>query len=279
MAPDDVEAGRFARADPLPEPELALVAGELVDSHAHLDLLPDVEDVLARAARAGVRRVVTIGVDPLSNEWAVTASGSHPNVWATVGLHPHDAKLTGSEVRAAMERQAHEPRVVGVGEAGLDYYYDHSPRAQQREVFAWQVGLAHRARKPLVIHVRDAFDDLFSILEEEGPPSRIVFHCWSGGPAEATRALAMGAVLSFSGTLTFKNAQPVREAAQLTPLDRMIVETDAPFLTPMPYRGKRNEPAYVGVTARALAALKGVAAADLARATSENAAAVFDLHA
>jgi TatD DNase family protein len=197
-------------------------------------------------------------------------------VWATVGLHPHDAKDQSEAVMKMLEHLAMtEERVVGVGEAGLDYHYDNSPREQQRAVFAEQVAMAKRVGKALVIHSREAWDDTFEILAAAGPPDRIVFHCFSGGPAEATRALDAGAFLSFAGVVTFKNAGDLREAARITPLDRMVVETDSPFLTPVPHRGRPNEPAYVAHVADAIAAVKGVPADEVARATGENAARLF----
>lgn len=249
----------------------------IVDSHAHLDMLSDPDGALARAAETGVEAVVTIGVDEASNEWAAEAAASRANVWATVGLHPHDAKARTDALMRRLEALAALPRVVGVGEAGLDYHYDHSPREQQQAVFREQIAIAKRVSKALVIHTREAWDDTFRILSEEGPPSRLVFHCWSGGPAEVPRALDLGAVLSFSGTVTFKNASALREAAALTPLDRIVVETDAPFLTPVPHRGKRNEPAYVVNTLSFLAELWGVPLDEAAAATTSVAAGLFAL--
>jgi TatD DNase family protein len=248
----------------------------LVDSHAHLDMLEDLDDVLVRMREAGVAGCVTIGVDRTSSRWAVRTARARRDVWATVGLHPHDAKDWTPELGAELDSLAAEDRVVGVGEAGLDYYYDSSPRATQREVFSWHLDLARRVGKTLVIHCRDAFDDLFAILEA-APPPPIVFHCWSGGPSQAERALALGAVLSFAGTVTFKNAEPVREAARMVPLDRLLVETDAPFLTPVPLRGRRNEPAYVRHTAEFLAELKAVDSEELAAASTRTAEAVFGI--
>jgi TatD DNase family protein len=249
----------------------------IVDSHAHLDMLEDLDAVMARAHEAGVSRVVTIGVDAASNEWAASAAASRPDVWATVGLHPHDAKDRSEAVLARLEELARSPRVVGVGEAGLDYYYDRSPRDEQQAVFREQIAIAKRVGKALVIHTRDAWEDTFSILAAEPPPERLVFHCWSGGPAEVPRALDLGAVLSFSGTVTFKNAGDLREAARLTPLDRLVVETDAPFLTPMPHRGKRNEPAFVVHTLALVAELKDVSLEDASAATTENVERLFGL--
>jgi TatD DNase family protein len=246
----------------------------LVDTHCHLDML-DVDGAVARMLEARVERAVTIGVDLASSEWAVRAAEDHPQLWATVGLHPHDAKARTDTLMARLEELAAHPRVVGVGEAGLDYHYDNSPREQQRASFAEQIALAKRAGKALVIHSRDAWDDTFAILEREGVPDRLVFHCWSGDADHARRAVAMGAVLSFSGTVTFKNANDLRDAADSTPLEHIVVETDAPFLTPHPHRGKRNEPAYVRFVAEEIARVKSVPIDAIEQATSANAANLF----
>ena len=246
----------------------------LVDTHCHLDML-DVDAVLDRMTAAGVDRAVTIGVDLSSSEWAVRTAEEHPELWATVGLHPHDAKDRTDALMARIEELAAHPRVVGVGEAGLDYHYDNSPRDAQRTSFVEQIALAKRAGKALVIHSRDAWDDTFMILDDEGPPERTVFHCWSGNAEHARRAVAMGAVLSFSGTVTFKNAGDLRSAARATPLERIVVETDAPFLTPHPHRGKRNEPAYVRFVAEEIARVKSVPVDEIERVTTENARSLF----
>ena len=246
----------------------------LVDTHCHLDMVEDLDGALERMRAGGVERAVTIGVDRASSEWAVRAARSHNQIWATVGLHPHDAKDQSDELLSYIEQlAASEDRVVGVGEAGLDYHYDNSPREQQREVFAKQVEIARRVGKALVIHSREAWDDTFAALADA--PERVVFHCFSGGAGEARRALDLGAYLSFAGVVTFKNAEALREAAALAPLDRIVVETDSPFLTPAPHRGKPNEPAYVSLVASAIAVVKGVSEDEVARATSENAARLF----
>ena len=246
----------------------------LVDTHCHLDLL-DVEGAIARMLEARVERAVTIGVDLASSEWAVRAAEEHPQLWATVGLHPHDAKARTDELMARIEELAAHPRVVGVGEAGLDYHYDNSPRDAQRASFAEQIALAKRANKALVIHSRDAWDDTFSILEREGTPERFVFHCWSGDASHAQRAVAMGATLSFSGTVTFKNANDLRDAADVTPIERIVIETDAPFLTPHPHRGKKNEPAYVRFVADEIARVKSLGLDEVEQVTTRNAANLF----
>lgn len=250
----------------------------MIDSHCHLDMLDDLDGALERMCADGVERAVTIGVDVVSSEWAVRAARQHPDsVSATVGLHPHDAKEGTDGALARIEALASDPVVVGIGEAGLDYYYDRSPRPEQQRVFRWHIGLAKRVGKALVIHCRDAWEDLFGILEEESPPDRVVFHCWSGSVESAQRALALGAVLSFSGSVTFKNAPKLRATAEAAPLDRIIVETDAPFLTPEPHRGKPNEPAYVRFVAERIAGVKGVPREEVERATTKAARALFSL--
>jgi TatD DNase family protein len=238
-------------------------------------MLEDLDDVLGRMRDAGVERAVTIGVDLASSEWAVNAAAAHSPLWATVGLHPHDAKDRTDALMERLEELAARPRVVAVGETGLDYHYDNSPRDVQRAVFAEQIGMAKRAGTALVIHTRDAWDDTFAILEREGVPERTVFHCWSGDADRARRAVDLGATLSFAGTVTFKNADALREAAVATPIERIVVETDSPFLTPQPHRGRRNEPAYVRLVSEAVAGLKRIAAAEAERVFSENASRLF----
>ena len=247
----------------------------LVDTHCHLDSLEDLDGVLERMHAVGVGRAVTIGVDRSSSEWAVATANARPDVWATVGLHPHDAKDRTDELLARMRELAGDPRVVGVGETGLDYHYDHSPRDVQREVFAEQIALAQDTDKALVIHTREAWDDTFDILERESVPERTVFHCWSGNAEAARRAIDLGCVLSFSGTVTFRNADDLRDAARVAPLDRIVIETDAPFLTPHPHRGKRNEPSYVRFVAELLASVKGVDVATIEEHTTRTAARLF----
>jgi TatD DNase family protein len=248
---------------------------------------------LARAAAAGVERVVCVGTGPatsaaalaLADESAVGRLGpAAPALWATGGLHPHDAAEGTGEVLRQLEAAitagasvADGGRLVAVGECGLDYHYEHSPRDAQRRAFAEQVAFANRHGLALVIHARDAWDDLFDVLGAEGVPERTVLHCFTGGPDEARRCLDAGMFVSFSGIVTFKNAGDIREAVGLVPLGRMLVETDSPFLAPVPHRGKANEPAFVGLVGEAVASVKGVAPAVVARATSGAARAVFGL--
>ena len=247
-----------------------------VDSHCHLQYEGITEDALAAAAAAGVGRIICVGTDAPQSERAVEVARAHPGtVWATVGLHPHDAKQGVDGIVGLLDA----PEVVGVGECGLDYYYDHSPRDVQRQAFVAQIALAHERGLALVIHTRDAWDDTFAVLRSEGVPERTVVHCFTGGPDEARLALDLGAHLSFSGIVTFKNAADVRAAAVLAPLDRMLVETDAPYLAPVPHRGKPNQPAFVTLVGAALAALRGVPVEDVEQATWANTAAVFGLPA
>jgi TatD DNase family protein len=263
-APQADQYGRPPAPDPEPLPATAF------DSHCHLNLLPgQVSGVLARAAAAGVTRVVTVGTDLPSSYWAVACAADHGPVYAAVAIHPNDTvAVSGSvaEKEAAREEiaaLASEPRVRAVGETGLDYYWDDAPHELQQEWFRAHIAIARQAGKALMIHDRDAHEDVLRILEEEGPPERVVFHCFSGDAAMAKRCVAAGYVLSFAGTLTFKNAQPLRDAAAAVPADAVLVETDAPFLTPMPNRGKSNSPAQVVHTLRALADIKQIDLAEL----------------
>ncbi len=208
------------------------------------------------------------------------ATAEGVELWATVGLHPHDAVDGVNTLDRLLTREL-DPSVpdrtvvVGIGECGLDYHYDHSPRPTQREAFALQIELAHRHRLALVIHTREAWDDTFAILGAGGVPDRTIVHCFTGGPDEARRCLDLGTYLSFSGVVTFKNADDVREAAALCPLDRMLVETDSPFLTPVPHRGTLNEPSRVPLVGSAIAQLKGVETRLVAECSTANARAVF----
>jgi len=245
-----------------------------VDSHCHPQLdatTGDPEAVLDRARAAGVAALVVVGTDLATSREAVALAEAHADVFATVGLHPHDAGRLPDEWDALADLAAH-PRVVAVGEAGFDYHYMHSDAPAQDAAFRAQIRLAHALDTALVIHSREAWDDTFRVLAEETVPSRTVFHCFTGGAPEAERALDLGAALSFSGIVSFKNADDVRAAAALCPPDRMLVETDSPYLAPVPYRGKENEPAYVAAVGAALAAAVGrdvaVVAAQTAAAAS-----------
>jgi TatD DNase family protein len=249
----------------------------LVDSHCHLDdprFDADRDAVLERALAAGVERMLTIGTGegPPDLECAIRLADRYDAVLATVGVHPHDASQADAGVWREMERLLAHPKVVALGEIGLDYHYDKSPRDQQRAAFVEQMRLACDARKPIVIHTREAWEDTWRLIEEHWRPSGLggIFHCFSGGPVEARRALDMGFSLAFGGIVTFPNAAGVREAAGMVPLDRLLVETDAPYLAPASMRGRRNEPSFVATTAHRLAELRGEPFEALAAATTAN---------
>jgi TatD DNase family protein len=246
-----------------------------VDSHCHLQSLTGGADAaVARAREAGIEWMVCVGTDLTTSRQAVELARRHTDVHATVGLHPHDASHLASEWEG-LAALARDDAVVAVGEAGFDLHYEHSPRAEQQHAFRAQVRLARELDRTLVIHSRQAWDDTFGVLEREGVPTRTVFHCFTGGPDEAGRALALGAFISFSGIVSFPGADPVRAAAAVCPPDRLLTETDAPYLTPVPHRGRENEPALVPVVGEALARAVGRPAPEVAAATTRNAAWVF----
>jgi TatD DNase family protein len=244
-----------------------------VDAHCHLQLAGGAEHV-ARARDAGVDWMVCVGTDLATSQEALEIADAEPDVYATVGLHPHDASKLAAEW-GMLEPLSAVERCVAIGECGFDLYYEHSPRDEQETAFRWQIRLARDRALPLVIHSRDAWDDTFRVLDDEGVPAATVFHCFTGGPAEAVAALDRGCHLSFSGIVSFKNAHALREAARLAPADRILVETDSPYLAPEPYRGKTNEPAYVVAVGEALARARGVDVVEVAAQTRENAARVF----
>lgn len=261
-----------------------LTAGaRLIDSHCHLDFEDfgaDRTAVFARAARAGVETMITIGASsrPGANERAVALADQHTNTFATVGIHPHEASTVTDEIIAQLAQLANNPRVVGIGETGLDYHYDQSPRAQQRDAFRRFVSLARTTRRPLVVHLRAADDDAITLLREERAHEiGGVIHCFSSDARSARAFLDLGFYLSFSGIVTFKTADDVRAAAAITPADRILVETDAPFLAPIPFRGRRNEPALVAQTAITLAALRGESIEAFAHNTVVNTKRLFAL--
>jgi TatD DNase family protein len=253
-----------------------------VDAHTHLDACGATTPELLvaamdRAAAVGVTRAVTVADDLPSARWVTAAATWDERVAAAVALHPtRTAALTDDDL-AEIERLAAHPRVVAVGETGLDYYWDYSPPAAQQRAFRWHIGLAKRLDKPLMIHDRDAHADILRILAEEGPPATVVFHCFSGDAAMARECVDAGFVLSFAGPVTFRNAPALRAAALLVPDDQLLVETDAPFLTPHPHRGRANEPYCLPWTVRALAVLRSVSDERLASCARRNAERVFRL--
>jgi TatD DNase family protein len=257
------------------------MALDLFDTHAHLhfpDFDADRDAMLERARDAGVTRIVTIGTEPESSRAAVAMAARQAAVWATVGIHPHDAAEGDAAALAEIERLAAEPRVVAVGEIGLDYFRNLSPREDQHRVFRALLGTARRARKPVVVHCREAHDDVLRILDEE----RVadvggIMHCFSGDVAVARRCLDLGLLLSLAGPVTYPNARALPDVARFVPADRFVIETDCPFLPPQGYRGKRNEPAYLALTAARVAELRGERLEALAERTTANACALLGL--
>ncbi|TWE30406.1 TatD DNase family protein [Prauserella muralis] len=253
-----------------------------IDSHTHLDACgaataADVTAILDRAESAGIARVVTVADDLAAARWAAQASTWDDRVYAAVAIHPTRTKEFGDAERSEVERLVTGERVVAVGETGLDYYWDYSPPEAQQEAFRWHIDLAKRAGLPLMIHDREAHEDVLRVLDEEGPPETVVFHCFSGDAEMARRCVAAGYVLSFAGTVTFRNARALHEAARLVPAEQFLVETDAPFLTPHPYRGRPNEPYCAAYTVRGLADLREERIEDVADAVRRNAERVFRL--
>ena len=248
----------------------------LVDSHCHLDgkaFDADREAAIERARAAGVDVLVAVGSGdgPPDLEAGIRLAEAYPFIYATVGVHPHDAAKATAETWTELLALAAHPKCVAVGEIGLDYHYDFSPRAVQRAAFEQQLEAARASAKPVVIHTRKAWDDTLAILGEHWDGRRGgIFHCFSGGPAEAAQVLELGFHVSFSGIVTFPKATEMQEAARMVPAERLLVETDAPYLAPIPYRGKRNEPAYVVETARRLAELRGVPFDELCATTTAN---------
>jgi len=269
-------------APPPPEP-----LAPLVDAHTHLDACgahdsDGVREIVERAAAVGVRAVVTIADDLASARWVTRAAGWDPRVYAAVGLHPTRADSLDAPACAEIEALAAQPRVVAIGETGLDWYWPGrlegcAEPAAQRAAFAWHIDLAKRTGKPLMIHNRDADAGVLDVLRAEGAPDTVIFHCFSSGPAMARTCVDAGWVLSLAGTVSFKNAAELREAARLIPPGQLMVETDAPFLTPHPYRGAPNEPYCLPYTVRALADATGRSAEDLACDLTATAARVYGL--
>jgi TatD DNase family protein len=247
----------------------------LTDSHCHLDdkqFDVDREETIRRALDAGVEKMLAIGTGdgPPDLECAVRLAEAHSFVYATIGVHPHDAKKASAETFDRMRELAKHEKVLAIGEIGLDYHYDFSPRDVQREVFATQLELAREAGLPIVIHTREAWDDTLEMIRAMGQAVRGIMHCFTGNKEQARQALDLGFHLAFGGVLTFPKAEEVREAARMTPADRLLVETDCPYLAPVPHRGKRNEPAYMVETVKRLAAVRGEDVEQLAERTARN---------
>jgi TatD DNase family protein len=260
--------------DPLPAPGA-------FDSHSHMDIMGlPVDGVLAAARAVGIGRVVNVGCDLPSSRWSVSCAAEYEGVYAAVAIHPNEtAAVDGrrGEVLAELMSLAAQPKVVAIGETGLDYYRDHSPPAVQREWFRAHIGIARRTGKTLMIHNREAHTDVLAILADEGPwpPYSVIFHCFSGDARMAERCAEAGYVMSFAGNATFKNAGPLRAAAEVAPPELILAETDAPYLTPVPHRGKPNSPAMTAHTVRFLAELKGMDVAEFCAYLQSTGARVF----
>jgi TatD DNase family protein len=262
-----------------------------VDSHAHLEMEQfdaDREQVIARAQAGGIETIVAIGsgTGPGSLDCGIKLAEKYAFIYATIGIHPHEAKLANNTDFEELADLAKRPKVIAWGEIGLDYFYDHSPREIQQRVFLRQLELARTAKLPIVIHCRpadsseNAWEDCLTLLEEHWGASSLggVLHCFTGSWAHAKRALDMGFMISFAGNVTFPKAQPIRDAAQQVPLDRLLIETDSPFLAPVPHRGKRNEPAFVKEVARQLGELRGLSTDEMGLQTAKNFYRFFSLH-
>jgi TatD DNase family protein len=255
----------------------------LIDSHAHIqskEYAGEAEAVIARARAAGVETIIAVGGagDMSSNSEAVALAARFENVYATVGMHPHDAKDVGAGELKTLSELAGRPKVVAVGETGLDYFYNHSPHDVQQRVFAQFIHMARATKLPIIVHERDAALQAAELLRVEGGGElRGVIHCFTGNYEAACAYLDLGFYLSFTGIITFKNAGPLREVVRQVPLEKIFVETDSPYLTPVPHRGKRNEPAYVRFVAETIAKVKGVDLAEVARVTSANVKKLFSI--
>ena len=251
----------------------------LIDSHAHIqgkEYAGEVETVIARAREAGIDKIIAVGGagEMSSNHDAVALASLYDDVYATVGMHPHDAKDVGPEELKSLRELTIHPKVIAVGETGLDYYYSHSPHDVQRRVFMDFINLARQAGLPLIVHERDAAQ----LLRSEGTGDlRGVIHCFTGNYEAACAYLDLGFYLSFTGIITFKNAEPLRDVVRQVPLKKILIETDSPYLTPVPHRGKRNEPAYVRLVAEAVAIIKSVSLEEVAQITSGNARELFSI--
>jgi len=261
-----------------------------IDSHCHLDgprFDSDREQVISRAKEAGIAKILCIGTGdgPGTLDCAVKIAEQHDCIYATVGIHPHEVQLAKDSDFAELEQLARRPKVIALGEIGLDYYYDHSPRDVQKNVFIRQMELARVAKLPIVIHCRpsdhseNAWEDCLALIDEHWNPSGLggILHCFTSTWTHAKRALDMGFMISFAGNVSFPKAQQIRDSAKEVPLDRMLIETDAPFLAPLPYRGKRNEPAYVKETARHIGELRGLSAEQVGAETTNNFRRFFSL--
>ena len=264
------------------EADLSIPSAPLIDTHAHLTdrrYARDLDAVLERAHEHGVVALVVVGYDLASSEAAVRLADTHSNIWAAVGLHPHNAKAVDTRTLRQIEARSRSPRVVAIGECGLDYYRNLSPAAAQREAFLAQLAMAAQRQLPVVIHCRDAMPEMLRLLEEHRPEHGGVMHCFDGTAGDARRTVDLGLHVSCAGPLTYRKDQTLAQAVAATPADRLVVETDCPYLSPEGHRGERNEPAYVRAVAQAVARVRGVRFEAMARQTTLNALRLFSLPA
>jgi len=253
----------------------------LFDTHVHLNSKLYKEDlavVIERAFEAGVTKMAVVGFDAPSNEHAINLANQYDFIYATVGVHPSDAKSATEAGWVILREQLKHPKVVAIGECGLDYYHDTSFNDIQHQVFKRQLEIANELKMPIVVHMRDSVEDTYKMLREEGKGLTGVLHCYSGDVEMMTKFLDLGFHIGLDGPVTFKNAHSVHEIAKAVPIDRLVIETDAPYLTPAPYRGKRNEPAYVSYVAKKIAELKGISYEDVCKITTENAIAMYKIN-
>ena len=253
---------------------------ELIDTHAHLNLYgsykKDLAEVVSRAKETGVLRIINVGIDLKTSIKALELAYQFEGLYATAGIHPHEVKKAKPETYESLRALFQDERVVAVGEIGLDYAKEYSPREMQKEHFAYQLGLAKEYKLPVVIHSREAFEDILAILQEN-LPEKFVFHCFAGDVYEARKILNLGGLISITGIVTFPKAENIREVVRYVPLERLMVETDCPFLTPVPHRGKRNEPAFVRYVAEKIAEIKGISLEECAWVTTKTAEVFFGI--
>lgn len=260
-----------------------MIAAPIIDTHCHIafkDYDVDRADVLQRAWEAGLEAIIMIGAgsEADGNQKSLELTQLDPRLFTTVGIHPHDASHLTPAILQNFERMAKNPRVVAVGEIGLDYHYDHAPRDVQQTAFHQQLELAVQLKLPVTIHSRDADDDVYAILKDYAPRlTGGIMHCFGGDVAFAHKVFDLGFVISIPGIVTFKKAEKLQDVVRQCPLEKMLIETDAPYLAPIPYRGKRNEPAYVAEVARSIALIKGLSCEEVAQQTTANAKAVFKI--
>ncbi len=248
----------------------------VIDTHAHLEMIEDVSQVIQRAREAGLGRIIAVSSDLESSKRTIEIASDSPMVFAAVGIHPHEASGSTDEALGGIEKLANEQKVVGIGETGLDYHYMHSPREVQIDSFRRQIDIAKRLNLPLIVHVREAHEDALRVIKEENAWETMgVIHCFTGDYESARKYIDEGFYISFSGIITFKNAEDIREAARKIPIERMLIETDSPYLAPVPFRGKKNEPAYVKYVAGKIAELRGVSPEKVEEETTTNAKNLF----